>query len=142
MSMVAHPQQSSGAERFRTLYQLLAALSRAGTLEDIYDVTITTLLDATAADRAAILLLDDDGLMRFKASRGLSTEYQTAVTAHSPWLRGTHDAQPLVVPDVSVDESLAPYREPLLREGIRAVAFVPLALDAGVFGRFTLRPAP
>ncbi len=136
--MVAHPQRASGAERFRTLYQLLAALSRAGTLEDIYDVTLTTLLDATAADRAAILLLDSDGVMRFKASRGLSAEYQTAVTGHSPWSRGTRDAQPLVVPDVLVDESLASDRDVLLREGIRAVAFVPLALDAGVFGRFML----
>ena len=43
-----------------------------------------------------------------------------------------------MVPDVLVDESLASDRDALLREGIRAVAFVPLALDAGVFGRFTL----
>jgi PAS domain S-box-containing protein len=96
------------------------------------------LLEATAADGAAILLFDDQGVMRFKAARGLSDEYQTAVTGHSAWPRGTRDAQPLVVPDILVDESLAPYREALLREGIRAVAFVPLALDAGVFGKFML----
>ncbi len=138
MSIVARPGWASGAERFRTLYQLLAALSRAGTLEDVYAVALTSLLDATAADRAAILLFDDDGVPRFKASRGLSAEYQTAVAGHSPWPRGTRDAQPIVVPDILVDESLASYREVLLREGVRAVAFLPLALDAGVFGKFML----
>jgi PAS domain S-box-containing protein len=143
MSSGVHPAAwMSGTERFRTLYQLLAALSRAGTLDEVYDVTLTSLLDATGADRAAILLFDDDGVIRFKASRGLSAEYQTAVTGHSPWPRGTRDAQPLVVPDVLVDQSaderLASYREVLLREGVRAVVFVPLALDAGVFGKFVL----
>jgi PAS domain S-box-containing protein len=138
MSMVAQPHWASEAERFRTLYQLLAALSRASTLQDVYTVTLTSLLDATGVDRAAILLFDDDGVIRFKASQGLSAEYQAAVTGHSPWPRGTRDAQSLVAPDVLVDESLALYRELLLREGIRAIAFVPLALDAGVFGKFML----
>src|ERR1700685_2849459 len=137
MSMVAHPQWES-AERFRTLYQLLAALSRAASLEDVYDVTLSSILDATAADRAALLLFDDDGVIRFKASKGLSAEYQTAVTGHSPWPRGTRDVQPLVVSDVLADDALASYREAMLREGIRALAFVPLALDAGVFGKFML----
>jgi PAS domain S-box-containing protein len=138
MSTVARPAWGNGTERFRTLYQLLTALSRAGTLEDLYDVTLRSLLDATGAERAAILLFDDDGVIRFKASQGLSAEYQAAVTGHSPWPRGTRDAQPLVVPDVQIDEGLASYREALLREGVRAVAFVPLALDAGVFGKFVL----
>jgi PAS domain S-box-containing protein len=138
MSSGVHTAWASGTDRFRTLYQLLSALSRAGTLEDVYDVTLRSLLDATGADRAAILLFDDDGVIRFKASQGLSAEYQTAFTGHSPWPRGTRDAQPLVVPDVLVDESLASYREVLLREGVRAVAFVPLALDAGVLGKFVL----
>ena len=92
MSMVAHPQQASGAERFRTLYQLLAALSRAGTLEDIYDVTLTTLLDVTAADRAAILLLDNDGVMRFKASRGFPRNIKRRLPDTRPGrtVPGTH----------------------------------------------------
>src|SRR5580698_1729416 len=140
MSSGTHPVSMNGTERFRRLYQLLAALSRARTLEDVYDIALTSLLGATGADRAAILLFDDDGVIRFKASQGLSAAYQTAVTGHSPWPRGARDAQPIVVPDVLVDqggdEGLASFREILLQEGIRAAAFVPLALDAGVFGKF------
>jgi PAS domain S-box-containing protein len=140
MSVVAHPSMAGDAEvrRLRTLYQLLASLSRASALEEVYEASITSLLDATDADRAAILLFDDDGVMRFKASRGLSEEYQAAVTGHSPWPPGTMDAQPLVVPDTRLDASLCAYLDVLDREQIRAVAFVPLALDAGVFGKFML----
>jgi PAS domain S-box-containing protein len=138
MSSVAPSTLANGAERLRALYNLLAVLSRATALEDIYQVALTSLLSATEADRAAILLFDDDGVIRFKASRGLSPEYQTAVAGHSPWARGARDAQPLIVPDVLLDESLAQSRELLLREGIRAVTFVPLALDAGVFGKLML----
>lgn len=137
---VVQPSMAAEAEvgRLRTLYRLLAAVSRASALEDVYEAALTSLLEATAADRAAILLFDDDGVIRFRASRGLSPEYQAAATGHSPWPRGTQDAHPLVVPDVLFDESLFAYREVLMQEKIRALAFVPLALDAGVFGKFML----
>jgi PAS domain S-box-containing protein len=124
--------------RLRTLYQLLAALSQASALEDVYQAAISSLLDATSADRAAILLFDDDGVIRFKASRGLSPAYQAAVTGHSPWPKGALHAAPIVVPDVRLDESLAVYQNVLDQEGIRALAFVPLTLDGGVYGKFML----
>jgi PAS domain S-box-containing protein len=104
----------------------------------MYEATLTSLLDATGADRAAILFFDDDGVMRFKASRGLSDGYQAAVTGHSPWARGARDAQVVVSADVSLDESLAAQRDVLRQEGIGALAFVPLSLDAGVFGKLML----
>jgi PAS domain S-box-containing protein len=134
----ARTSLEGGTDRFKALYQLVAALSRAAGVEDIFEAALTGLLDATAADRAAILLFDDDGVIRFKASRGLSTGYQTATTGHSPWARGALDAQPLVVPDVLAEESLAAYQEVLQQEGIRSLVFVPLALEAGVFGKFML----
>lgn len=140
MSVVAHPRMAGKVEvqRLRALYQLLATLSQASSLEHVYDAALASLLDATSADRAAILLFDEDGVIRFKASRGLSQEYQAAVTGHSPWPRGALNATTIAVPDVLLDESLAPYHKILSQEGIRALAFVPLVLDAGVFGKFML----
>jgi PAS domain S-box-containing protein len=135
---LAQPAVPSETERFRTLYQLLADLSRATALEDVYEAALTSLLRATEADRAAILLFDDDGLIRFKAARTLSVDYQAAATGHSPWARGTTDARSIVVPDVFADESLTAFHENLRREGIYALAFVPIALDAGVIGKFML----
>ncbi len=138
MPVAARPGSASGADRFQSLYQLLAALSRARGLEDVYQAALTSLLEATAADRAAILLFDDDGVMRFKATRGLSDRYQAATAGHTPWQRGTPDACAVCVPDALADESLAGFRDVLQEEGIRALAFLPLALDAGVFGKFML----
>ena len=140
MSVVTHPGRAGEPEvgRLRTLYQLLASLSRARALEDVYSAALTSLLAGTSADRAGILLFDDDGVMRFKASRGLSGEYQAAVTGHSRWRRGTLDSEPLCVPDVLLDESLKQFWPLMQREGVRGLIFVPLALEAGVFGKLVL----
>ena len=141
MSGLAHVVGTPGeldVRRLRTLYKLLAALSQARALEDVYHAGLTSLLEATTADRAAILLFDEDGVIRFKAAQGLSREYQEAVSGHSPWPPGALDAQPLVISDAMRDERVAPYRGVLEREVIRALVFVPLALDAGVIGKFML----
>ena len=124
--------------RLRVLYRLLASLSGAQSIEDVYCAALDSLLEATDADRAAILLFDDDGVIRFKASRGLSPDYRTAVTGHSPWNRGSLDARAFAVPDVALDESLSKYQEVFKKEGIRALGFVPLVLHAGVLGKFML----
>ena len=86
------------------------------------------------ADRASILLFDEDGLMRFKAWRGLSDGYRSAVTGHSPWRKGELGSMPTTVPDVSAHDSLNGYRLVFEREGIRALAFIPLTLNTGVSG--------
>src|SRR5579871_4561532 len=139
MSLVA-PGFSADREvyRLRTLYHLLASLARAKSLQDVYDSALASLLASTTAERAAVLLFDDDGVMRFKASRGLSPEYCAAVTGYSPWPRGYSNADAIPVSDVECDPQLGPYRNLLARENLRSLVFVPLALDAGVFGKFLL----
>lgn len=140
MSALAEPKLTRDAEvrQLRVLHLLLATLARAKGVEDIHEAALTGLLSATTADRASILIFDDDGVIRFKAWRDLSAEYREAVAGHSPWPLGTQNATPIAVPDVFLDESLAAYRPTFAREDIRAVAFIPLSLDAGVFGKFML----
>ncbi len=128
----------SELRRLRTLYQLLATLNRAAALEDVYEAAITSLLASTGADRAGILLFDDDGVLRFKAWRGLSDEYRQAVTGHTPWPKGTPHALPITIPDVRLDSDWRKFREVFAREGIAALAFIPLISEAGVFGKFML----
>jgi PAS domain S-box-containing protein len=124
--------------RLRILYQLLAKLARAEAIQDVYETALASLLSATEADRAAVLLFDNDGVMRFKAWSGLSERYREAVTRHPPWQMETLDARPVVARDVSLDEGLRAFWDVLAGEGIRALASVPLALDGAVFGRFML----
>lgn len=132
---------SAGAaevRRLTTVYELLAALTHAKAVEDIYKAALDSLLTATAADRAAILTFDQDGVMSFQAWRDLSPEYRQAVTGHTPWPQGTQNPQPLVIADVLTDESLSAYRDLFVREQIRALAFIPLSLETGIFGKFML----
>jgi PAS domain S-box-containing protein len=138
MPVVAPPGMADEVRRLRTLYQLLAALNRAGSIDEVYSAALTSLLESTEADRAAILLFDEDGVIRFKASRGLSDAYQAAVTGHCPWKQGATGAEPIVVTDALADHSLAPFRDALKHENIRGVVFVPLAFEGRVTGKFML----
>lgn len=122
----------------KTLYRMSDAMGHAVALEQIYDEALEGLRDALRADRASVLLFDDDGVMRFKAWRGLSDAYRAAVEGHSPWKRDTLGAQPVVVPDVKADPALAALHPVLEREGIRSVAFIPLTDARGVLGKFML----
>ena len=126
-------------EELQAVYRMADALGHARALEEIYDEAIDGLMRAMRADRASILLFDDDGVMRFKAWRGLSDDYRAAVEGHSPWTRDTRDAKPVAVPDVVADPTLARLQSVIGAQGIRALAFVPLADDAGsLLGKFML----
>lgn len=138
--VATHRVSDRGAQirRLTTLYGLVAALSRASDMEDVYEAAVASVLAGTEAPRAAILTFDQDGIGRFKAWRQLSPEFRQAFAGYMPWREGTRDAQAIVVPDVLADADLAVYREIFAREGIAAAAFIPLALETGVFGAFVL----
>ena len=140
MPVLATANSDAGMEvrRLKILYELLADLSGASTLDEVFASAIRSLLYATSADRAAILLFDEDGVLGFAAWHDLSENYRLAVTGHSPWPRGTRNAEALVFPDVLEEQSLAAYRDVLRREGIRALALIPLELADGVFGKLML----
>jgi PAS domain S-box-containing protein len=126
-------------DELQAVYRMADALGHARALEEIYDEAIDGLMHAMHADRASILLFDEDGVMRFKAWRGLSDGYRAAVEGHSPWTRETRDPKPVAVSDVAADADLARLQSVISAEGIRALAFVPLADDSGtLLGKFML----
>lgn len=118
------------------VYQLSMDVARARSLEEIYDRALAAVLESLGADRASLLLFDDDDVMRFKAWRGLSEPYRNAVEGHSPWSRDERNPVPITVADVEEDPSLAPYRDVIVGEGIRALAFIPLVADDSLIGKF------
>ena len=120
----------------RLLYELTQTVAAARSLDEIYEAALTCLCGTLGVERASILLFDADDVMRFKAWRGLSDNYRAATTGHTPWTRDTTDAEPVVVEDVLADESLAGLREIITGEGIRSLAFVPLALGTRLLGKF------
>jgi PAS domain S-box-containing protein len=118
--------------------RLADAAARAVDPEPIHREALDLLIGTVGADRAAILFFDADGVMRFTAWRGLSDDYRAAVEGHSPWQRDTPDPQPVLVPDVADEPTLAPLLEILGAEGIAAVAFVPLVSGGKLLGKFML----
>ena len=118
--------------------QLTHAISRSERLENIYDFALDALAAGLNVQRSSILLFDPDGIMRFKAWRGVSDAYRKAVEGHTPWSPGAKRAEPIVVPDVTKDAGLAPFLATIQAEQIAALAFVPLEAAGGVIGKFML----
>ena len=114
------------------------ALGRTRDLDDVYSAALDTLAEWLEVSRASVLLFDPDGVMRFKAWRGLSSEYRAAVQGHSPWTPNSVDAEPLLVADVTRERSLESYLPVFERERIAALAFIPLVSVGRVIGKFML----
>jgi PAS domain S-box-containing protein len=117
---------------------LTRALSRATSLDDIYTAAIDALNQALGVTRASVLLFDPDGIMRFKAWRGLSDAYRAAVEGQSPWRPDTTDAQTIIVTDITRERSLERYQSVFAEDRIAALAFIPLLNVGRVIGTLML----
>ncbi len=133
--------EQQSAQRLRQLeylYRLTDTLNRAQDMPVIYDSALEGLIRSVGVARASILLFDADGVMRFKAWRGLSDEYRSSIEGHSSWSRDAQDPQPVCINDVMLDNSLGELRNTILAEGIRALAFIPLTHQGHLLGKFML----
>ena len=119
-----------------TLFNLTDRLYRASTMDEVYDAAFDALYDALGCSRAAILRFDRGNIMRFAAFRSLSANYRAAVDGHSPWSRTDHDAQPILIGDVSNSHLPDHLKQAIRREGIHALIFVPLAGAHELMGKF------
>lgn len=126
------------SSRLAVCLQLATAIGRSTTLDEIFDAALDALAEGVGIRRAAVLLFDADGVMRFKASRGISEGYRRAVEGHTPWKRGEIGARAILVPDVGADPGLVPFLTTIRAERIAGMAFIPLVLAGGVIGKFML----
>jgi hypothetical protein len=77
------------------LHQFTDRLYRADSRRAVYDAALDAIDSALGCARAAILLFDESGVMRFVGWRGLSDGYRRGIDGHSPWTRDTKDPQPI-----------------------------------------------
>ena len=117
---------------------LTQAISKSRTVQEIFAAALDALGAGLGVERSSVLLFDPNGVMRFKASRGLSEAYRRAVEGHTPWTPDSPDPQPIVVPDVAHDPALESYWPVFKAEGIAAMAFIPLVSLDRVIGKFML----
>ncbi|MBL8949214.1 MAG: PAS domain-containing protein [Myxococcaceae bacterium] len=120
------------------LFSLAQTVIRAEKADDMFAATLDVIEKALGAKRSAILVFDAEGVMRFRASRGLSDAYRAAVEGHTPWRRDAVDPQPWWVNDAAAEPALAQYRELFEREKIGALGFIPLVSAGKLLGKFML----
>lgn len=125
--------------RLRAICDLSDALIGEPPLSFIYEAAIAALDAALGPDRASILLIDPDSVMRFKAWRGLSDTYRAVTEGHSPWTAETIDPEPVLVADAAEATDFSEdLRRTVLAEGIRALAFIPVVYQGRLLGKFML----
>jgi GAF domain-containing protein len=132
------PPVDEALRPLEAVHRLMTSLHRAESPAGFYHEAVDAVVTTLGVDRASLLLFDPDGVMRFKAWRGLSDGYRRAVEGHTPWTPQDTDARPILVPDVTADPELAGYLPTFRAEGIAALAFVPLLAGGGVVGKFML----
>jgi len=131
-----HRETVNGRARAEQLYRFAQAVVAADQVEVVFDAALTAIEAALGTKRAAILVFDDDGVMRFKAWRRLSDKYRRAVEGHSPWPRDAVAPQPVIVADVQTDASLQAFLPLFDEEGIGSLAFIPLVTRGRLIGKF------
>ncbi len=124
--------------RLEAVYRLTSKVSAAGSVREMCEAAVTTLVQAVPGRRCSLLLFDPTGHMRFVAWRGISDEYRKAVDGHTPWKPGATQAQAFQVADATKDASLQELAPVFTREGIRSLAFIPLSGHRGVIGKFMI----
>jgi PAS domain S-box-containing protein len=124
------------SEQNAALFEFTERLQYAASISELYELAMSAIIRAMHCERAAILLFDDMGVMRFVASRGLSETYRRAVDGHSPWKPNNKDVQPLCIDDINRADLPESLKRAVHAEGIGALAFIPLKENGRLIGKF------
>ena len=118
------------------LFELSERLQHVTAVQEVYDVALDAIIRALSCERASILLYGDSDAMRFVAWRGLSDGYRRAVEGHSPWTRDEKDPRPVVFENIPASNLSDELKATIAREGIGAVAFIPIVDSGRLAGKF------
>ena len=127
---------AEAVRRQAALYKFVQRRSEAKCVTEIHAAALDAVIALLQCDRAAIVLFDEQGVMRFVASTGLSRRYRKAVEGHSPWRPGTTDPQPVCLHDVDLAD--APLKSAITSEGIKSLAFIPLVARKRLIGNMMI----
>lgn len=121
-----------------SLFHFTDRLYRARNLDQIYSAALDAIDDMLGCTRASILRFDGGGVLRFAAWRWLSEEYRAGVEGHSPWEPGDEEPAPVYIDDIAQADLPPDLAALTRREGIGALAFIPVMVSQGMAGKFTL----
>jgi PAS domain S-box-containing protein len=118
------------------LFQFSECLQHVTSVDEVYEVALEAIMRALDCERASVLLFDEADVMRFAAWRGLSDSYRKAVEGHSPWSKDEKIPRPVFLEDVAASDLPYALKETVAREGIAAVAFIPMMSGGKLIGKF------
>ena len=119
----------------RLLYKLAEMVNHAETLTELYEKGLETIQAALGVDRAAILVLDEHGFMRFKTWRGVSDNYCRVVEAHASGETDPSNRGAILVSNID-ESNMTPQLQTANRgEGILALACIPLTIADRLIGK-------
>ncbi len=126
---------AQAARRQQALYEFGQRRQEAHSIRGVCAAALEAIMNAARCDRAAVLLMNENGSMRFVCSRGLSRAYRDAVEGHSPWKATTKKPQPMCISDIKWADIPEELKRSMRTEGIRAAAFIPLIRESKLVGK-------
>ncbi len=125
-------------EKLCWMYNLASNLNGADTLDEIYHGALHGIQHIFKTERAAILMFDDHGVPRYKASAGISEAYKQAVENYCDSLSTIPQTELVTVADAAQQpgvESLDIMRK---AEGIRAATSFPMSYQGHQLGKIAV----
>ena len=130
----ARAEAEAAAATLRNLARFSDAALEHSTLGDLLEALLARIVDVLDADTAAVLLVDDAGLLRLRATVGMEGALERARPIPiGEGLAGRVASMrtPLLVPDLGEMELVSP----VLRDrGINSLVAIPLIVDDAVIG--------
>jgi signal transduction histidine kinase/CheY-like chemotaxis protein len=124
--------------RAERLYGFAQAAAVADSVDEVLAAGADAIESLLGTRRTAVLILDGEGVMRFRSWRDLSAAYREAVEGHSPWPHDAVAPEPVLIEDIESDPAMAPFRALFRSEGIGSLAFIPLVASGRLVGKLML----
>jgi len=121
--------------QLRAIHRLATAVTRAATMEEIFEAAIQGMVTALPITRASILTWGEDDRMHFRAWMGLSDRYRRVADGHSPWNRDAIEPEPILMANPFLEPLSEELKAVLQSEGIHGLAFIPLLYQGRLLGK-------
>jgi PAS domain S-box-containing protein len=128
--------------RLQAYRRLSDALSRAHTSVEVCHAALEYVHDQLALERCAVRTFDEQGVLRFRAWRGISDTFRASVERFADWTPDVREPKPVIVLDVATEPLLGDRRIPVLAEGIARMALLPLFARGRLIGKLLLYGGP
>jgi len=129
-------EMNRAQQQLQAIYQLASSVAHSENLEDVYAATLDAAESVFTTKRGAILIADDDKVVRFTAWRGVSERHREIVEADER-CRQTETIQQVLIDNIE-NADIGPMKNVILGEGVRAVGLVPLVAERRIIGKLAV----